>query len=68
MNKKICSLTVLSLFLIALTCLALYLKNVADYKQAVKETSFSEINISDISLRSALHRQGNIGKNLLAKS
>lgn len=49
MNKKICSLTVLLLFLIALTCLALYLKNVADYKQAVKETSFSEINISDIS-------------------
>lgn len=26
-----------------------YLKNVADYKQAVKETTFEEINISDIS-------------------
>ena len=27
---------------------AVYLKNVADYKQAVRETTFSEINISDI--------------------
>lgn len=27
----------------------IYLKNVADYKQAVKETTFEEINISDIS-------------------
>lgn len=49
LSKRICSVTVLLLFLIALTCLALYLKNVADYKQAVKETSFSEINISDVS-------------------
>lgn len=49
LSKRICSVTVLLLFLIALTCLALYLKNVADYKQAVKETTFSEINISDVS-------------------
>ena len=27
----------------------IYLKSVADYKQAVKETTFEEINISDIS-------------------
>lgn len=49
LSKRICSVTVLLLFLIVLTCLTLYLKSVADYKQAVKETSFDEINLSDIS-------------------
>jgi len=36
------------LFLIALIFMVVYLKNVADYKKAVKETTFSGIDISNI--------------------
>ena len=35
--------------LVGLAAGIIYLKNVADYKQAVKETTIEEINISDIS-------------------
>lgn len=37
------------LLLVGLGWGIIYLKSVADYKQAVKETTFEEINISDIS-------------------
>lgn len=47
-RKKIMSFIVIFLFLICFVWGTIYLKNVADYKQAVKETSFEEINISDI--------------------
>ena len=40
---------VIFIFTIVLIGGAVYLKNVADYKQAVKETTFDEINISDVS-------------------
>lgn len=47
--KKIYSLIVILFFLFGLIFLIVYLKNVADYKQAVKETSFDKIDISDVS-------------------
>lgn len=34
---------------VGLICLVIYLKNVRDYKQAVREINIDEINISDIS-------------------
>ena len=48
-RKKIILSIVIFIFTIGLICGAVYLKNVADYKQAVKETTFDEINISDVS-------------------
>ena len=49
-SKKIIILfAIMLLFLIGLVWGIIYLKSVADYKQAVKETTFVEINISDIS-------------------
>ena len=42
---------VIFIFTIVLIGGAVYLKNVADYKQAEKETTFDEINISDVSDR-----------------
>lgn len=48
-RKRILSFTAILLFLIVLIYTALYLKNVADYKGAVEETTFSNLNISDIS-------------------
>lgn len=48
-KKKIVLFVVMLLLLVGLVCGIIYLKNVADYKQAVKETAFEEINISDIS-------------------
>lgn len=48
-RKKIIMSIVIFIFTIGLIVGAVYLKNVADYKQAVKETTFDEINISDVS-------------------
>ncbi len=48
-RKKIILSVVAFLFLVGLIWGAVYLKNVADYKTAVKETTFDEINISDVS-------------------
>lgn len=48
-RKKIILSIVIFIFTIGLIGGAVYLKNVADYKQAVKETTFDEINISDVS-------------------
>ena len=48
-RKKIIMSIVIFIFTIGLIGGAVYLKNVADYKQAVKETTFDEINISDVS-------------------
>ena len=48
-RKKIILSIVIFIFTIVLIVGAVYLKNVADYKQAVKETTFDEINISDVS-------------------
>lgn len=48
-KKKMVLFVVMLLLLVGLVCGIIYLKNVADYKQAVKETTFEEINISDIS-------------------
>jgi len=48
-KKKIVLFVVMLLLLVGLVCGIIYLKNVADYKQAVKETTFEETNISDIS-------------------
>ena len=47
-KKKFLSI-VIFIFTIVLIGGAVYLKNVADYKQAEKETTFDEINISDVS-------------------
>lgn len=41
-------LTTLLLFLVVLIFTAVYLKSVADYKKAVKETTFSDIDIGNI--------------------
>ena len=41
-------LTTLLLFLVVLIFKAVYLKSVADYKKAVKETTFSDIDIGNI--------------------
>ena len=48
-KKKIISFIVLLLLLIGLICGAVYLKKVADYKRAVGETTFGEIDIADVS-------------------
>ena len=48
-KKKVVLFAVMLLLLIGLVWGIIYLKSVADYKQAVKETTFEEINISDIS-------------------
>jgi uncharacterized protein with FMN-binding domain len=48
-KKKVALFAVMLLLLIGLVWGIIYLKSVADYKQAVKETTFEEINISDIS-------------------
>ena len=48
-KKKIILFVIMLLLLVSLVWGIIYLKNVADYKQAVKETTFEEINISDIS-------------------
>lgn len=47
-RKRILSFTAILLFLISLTFSAVYLKSVADYKRAVKETTFDNLDISDI--------------------
>ena len=48
-KKKILLALILLLFLGGLVLGILYLKDVADYKQAVEEITFEEINISDVS-------------------
>ena len=48
-KKKIVLFIVILLILIGLIPGIVYLKDVADYRQAVKETAFKEIHISDIS-------------------
>ena len=48
-KKKIISFIILLLLLIALICGVVYLKKVTDYKQAVGETTFGEIDIDDVS-------------------
>ena len=48
-KKKIVLIAIMLLLLVGLVWGIIYLKSVADYKQAVKETTFEEINISDIS-------------------
>lgn len=47
--KRIISTTATAVSLILLIFLAVYLRNVAAYKQAVRETTVDEINISDVS-------------------
>ena len=48
-KKKIISVIILLFLLIGLICGAVYLKNVADYKRAVGETTIGEIDIADVS-------------------
>ena len=48
-TKKMISFIILLLLLIALICGVVYLKKVTDYKQAVGETTFGEIDIADVS-------------------
>ena len=48
-KKKIISAIILLFLLIGLIYGAVYLKNVADYKRAIKETAFDEIDIADVS-------------------
>lgn len=47
-QKKIILFIILFLFLVGLILGIVYLKNVADYKRAVKETTFDEINVTDV--------------------
>ncbi len=47
-RKGILLFTAIFLFLIGLAFTAVYLKSVADYKRAVKETTFSNLDISDV--------------------
>lgn len=47
-RKRILMFTVILLFLIGLIFTAVYLKSVTDYKKAVRETVFSNINISNV--------------------
>lgn len=47
-HKRILLFTAIFLSLIGLILTAIYLKSVADYKKAVKETTFSNIDISNI--------------------
>lgn len=46
--KKVLGATALLLFAGILILTAVYLKSVADYQNAVRETAFSDIDISDI--------------------
>ena len=48
-KKKIISIIILFLLLIGLIWGTVYLKKVADYKRAVGETTFGEIDITDVS-------------------
>lgn len=48
-KKKIISVVILFLLLIGLICGAVCLKKVADYKRAVGETTFGEIDIANVS-------------------
>ena len=45
---RILSFTAIFLFLIVLIFTAFYLKSVADYKRSVKETTFSNLDISNV--------------------
>ena len=47
-RKRILSFTVILLFLIGLIFMAVYLKSVEDYKRSVKETTFSNLDISNV--------------------
>lgn len=47
-RKRILSFTAILLFLIVLIFTAIYLKSVADYKKAVRETTFINLDISNI--------------------
>jgi uncharacterized protein with FMN-binding domain len=47
-RKKILLFTAIFLFLLVLIFTAVYLKSVADYKRAVKETTFRNLDISDV--------------------
>ncbi len=47
-GKRIFLCTIVLLFLIALICTAAYLKSVADYKRAVKETTLNDVDISTV--------------------
>lgn len=47
-KKKVISCIVVILLLVGLLCLALYLKSVSDYKQAVNDIVFEEIDITKI--------------------
>lgn len=47
-RKKILLFTASFLFLLVLIFTAVYLKSVADYKRAVKETTFRNLDISDV--------------------
>ena len=47
-RKRILSLKAIFLFLIVLIFTAIYLKSVADYKRAVKETTFTNLDISNV--------------------
>ena len=47
-KKKVALFAVMLLLLIGLVWGIIYLKSVADYKQAVKETTYEDIHISDI--------------------
>lgn len=47
--KRIIAATVTAVSLILVIFLAVYLENVAAYKQTVRETTVGEINISDVS-------------------
>lgn len=47
-RKRILSFMAILLFFIILVFTVLYLKDVADYKKAVKETTFSNLDISNV--------------------
>lgn len=47
-KKKTVLFVIMFLFLVGFVLRILYLKSVADYRQAVRETTFEDINISDI--------------------
>lgn len=47
-RKRILSFAAILLFLIVLIFTAIYLKSVADYKNAVRETTFTGLDISNI--------------------
>ncbi|MDE6280296.1 MAG: FMN-binding protein [Oscillospiraceae bacterium] len=49
LRKRIILSIIIVTFIFGLIVGTVYLKNVADYKKAVKETTFDEINISDVS-------------------